>query len=58
MRDIKLRQVGLKLPRLLATMHKFVCFDVTSHVDIDCATSSLCQARYLSRESIGEKIQG
>ena len=45
MKDIKLPQVGLKLPRLLTTRHKFVCFDVTSRVDIDCARSSLCEAR-------------
>ena len=37
MRDIKLPQVGLKLAWLLTTKHKFVCFDVTSCVDIDCA---------------------
>ena len=45
MKDIKLPQVGLKLPRLLTTRHKFVCFDVTSRVDIDCARSSLCEGR-------------
>ena len=45
MRDIKLPQVGVELVRLLATRHKFVCFDVPSHVDIDCARLSLCQAR-------------
>ena len=44
MRDIKLPQVGLELARLLRTKHKFVCFDVTSRVDIECAGSSLCQA--------------
>ena len=42
--DIKLPQVGLELAWLLTTRHKFVSFDVTSHVDIDCARSSLCQA--------------
>ena len=30
-----------------------VCFGVTSRVDIGCARLSLCQARQLSRESIG-----
>ena len=45
MRDIKLPQVGLELVRLLGTRHKFVSFHVTSHVDIDCARLSLCQAR-------------
>ena len=44
MRDIKLPQVGLELVRLQTTRHKFVCFDVTSRVDIDSARSSLCQA--------------
>ena len=48
MRDIKLLQMGLGLAQLLPTRHKFVCFRVTSHVDIDCARSSLCQARYSS----------
>ena len=33
-----------ELARLLITRHKFVCFDVT--VDIDCAISFLCLARY------------
>ena len=44
MRDIELPQVGLELARLLTTRYKFVCFDVTSRVDID-ARSSLSQAR-------------
>ena len=57
MRDIKSPQVGLELARLLTTRHKFVCFDVTSRVDIDCARLSLFQARSLSRESIGTKIR-
>ena len=43
MRDIKLPNVGLELARLLITRHKFVCFGVTSHVDINCAKSSLCR---------------
>ena len=34
MRDIKLRQVGFELAQLLLTRHKFVCFNVTSHVDM------------------------
>ena len=58
MRDIKLPQAGLELAHLLTTRHKSVCFDVTSHVDIDCARSSLCQACYLSWESIGTETQG
>ena len=58
MRDIKLPQVEVELAVLLTTWHKFVCFDVTSRVDIDCARSSLCQARQLSRESIGMEIRG
>ena len=58
MRDIKLTQVGLELACLLTTRHKFVCFDVTSRVDINCARSSLCHARQLSRESIGTEIRG
>ena len=58
MKDIKLPQVGLKLSYLLTTRHKFLCFDGTSRVDIDCARSSLCQARYLSRESIETEIRG
>ena len=58
MRDVKLPQLGLKLARLLTITHKFVCFDVTSRVDIDYARSSLCQAPYLSRESLGTEIQG
>ena len=33
-----------ELARLLITRHKFACFDVT--VDIDCAISFLCLARY------------
>ena len=28
----------------------FVCFDVTSHVGINCAGSSVCQARYFNWE--------
>ena len=36
----------------------FVCFDVTSRVDIDCARLSLCQARQFSRESIRTEIRG
>ena len=51
MRDINLPQVGLELAHLLTTRHKFVCFDVTSHVDIDCARSSLCQASSVGRAS-------
>ena len=46
MRDIKLPQVRLELARMLRTRHKFVCFDFTSRVDIDCARLSrlsLCQ---------------
>ena len=43
--DIKLPQVVLKLARLLTTRHKFVCFEVTSRVNIDYVRSSLCQAR-------------
>ena len=31
-----------KLLQLLTIRHKFLCFDVTFHVDIDCARSSLC----------------
>ena len=58
MRDIKLPQMGLELARLLTTRHKFVCFDVTSRVGIDCARSFLCQARQLSRESIGTETRG
>ena len=45
MRDIKLPQVGFEPAQLLTTRHKFVCFNVTSRVDIHCARSSLCQAR-------------
>ena len=56
MRDIKLRQVGLELARLLTTRHNFVCIDVTPRVEIDCARPSLCQARWLSRESIRKEI--
>lgn len=41
MRGIKLPQVALELARLLTTRHKFVCFDVTSCVEIDCARSAL-----------------
>ena len=58
MRVIKLPQVGLEFARLLTTRHKFVCFDVTSRVDIDCARSSLCQGFWLSRESIRMEIRG
>ena len=58
MRDIKLPQLGLKLAWPLTTRHKFVCFDATSRVDIDCAKSSLCQACYLSRESMETEIRG
>ena len=58
MRVIKLPQAGLELARLLTTMHKLVCFDFTSLVDIDCARSSLCQARQLSGENIGTEIRG
>ena len=43
--NIKLPQVGLQLVWLLTTRHNFVCFDVTSRVDIDCARPSFCQAR-------------
>ena len=43
--NMKLPQVGLKLVWLLTTRHKFVCFSITSRVDIDCARSSLCLAR-------------
>ena len=38
-------QVTLELARLLTTRHKFVCFDVTSRAEINCARSSLFQAR-------------
>ena len=55
--NLKLPQVGLELPRLLTTRHKFVCFVVTSSVHIECARSSLCQAHYLSRESIGTEFR-
>ena len=41
--NMKLPQVGLELVWLLTTRHKFVCFSVTSRVDIDCARSSLYQ---------------
>ena len=58
MGDIKLPQVGLKLARLLTTRHKFVCFGVTSRVDINCARSSLCRGRWLSRKNIGTLIRG
>ena len=58
MTDVKLPQVRLEVTRLLTTRHKFVCFDVTFRVDIGCARSSLCQACWLSRESIGMEIQG
>ena len=30
----------------------FVCFDVTSHVGINCAGSSVCQARYFNWEGL------
>ena len=43
MREIKLPQVGLEVAWLLTNTHKFVCFGVTSHVDIDYTRSSLCQ---------------
>ena len=56
MRDIKLPQVGLEAARLLTTNHKFVCFNITSRVDIDCARSFLCQAPF--RESIGTEMRG
>ena len=40
-----------ELARLLTTMHKFVCFSVTSPEDIDCVTSSLClPQRYCGRK--------
>ena len=52
MEDIKFPQVGLELSRLLTTRDMFVCLDVTSCIDIDCARSSLCQACQLSWESI------
>ena len=42
-RDIKLPQAGLKLAQLLAVRNMFLCFDVTSRVDIDCTRLSLCQ---------------
>ena len=58
MRDIKLPQVRRKLAQLLTTRQKFVCFDVTSPVEIDYARQSLCQARQLNRESVGTEIQG
>ena len=58
MRDIKLPQEEPKLARLLTTRQKVVCFDVTSRVDIDCARSSLCQARYRIRKSMGTEIRG
>ena len=38
-----------ELARLLTIRHKFVCFDVTSPVDIGCARSSLCLAGYCGR---------
>ena len=34
---MKLPQVGFGLPQLLVTRHRFVYFDITSHVDIDWA---------------------
>ena len=40
-RNITLSQVVLKLALVLTTTHKFVCFDVTSCVEIDCARSAL-----------------
>ena len=49
MRDIKLQQVGLELARLLTVTRKFVCFDVTSRVDMDCARSSLCVSGSLAQ---------
>ena len=58
MRDIKLPRLRFELARRQTTTHKFVCFDVTSRVDIDYARSSLCQARWLSRDSIGTEVQG
>ena len=57
MTDVKLPQVGLELARLLTTRHRFVRFDFTSRVEIDCARSSSCQARKLSRESIGTEMR-
>ena len=45
MRDKNLPRMGLEPAQMLTTRHTFVCFDVTSHVEIDCARSSLCQAR-------------
>ena len=58
MRNIKLPQVGLELAQLLTTRHNVMCFDVTSRVDIACARSSLCQARYRIRKSLGTEIRG
>ena len=58
MKDIKLPAVGLEPVQLLTMRHKFVCFDVTSCVDIDCARSYLCQALQLNRESIGTETLG
>ena len=39
-----------ELDRLLTTRHKFVWFDVTSPVDIDCARSSFCVACFCHRK--------
>ena len=39
------------------TRHKFVCFDVTSHIDIDCARSSLCPCVRLAC-SVGRASEG
>ena len=38
-----------ELAQLLTIRHKFVYFDVTSPVEIDCARSSLCLAHYCGR---------
>ena len=54
----KVTSGGARTCHAATTRHKFVCFDVTSRVDIDCTRSSLCQARQLSRESIGTEIRG
>ena len=58
MRDIKLPRLKFELACLLTTRHKFVCFDITSRVEIDYARSSLCQARWLSQDSTVTEVQG
>ena len=39
-----------KLAWFLTLRHRFVCFDVTSPVHIDCVRSSLCLACYCGRK--------